>query len=40
MFKKLLLAVGLGGLVYWFRNKRGNPDEFTFTEVPPDRPGE
>ena len=35
--KKLLIAAGLGGLVYWFKQKRGNSDEFTFTEIPPDR---
>ena len=40
MFKKLLIAAGLGGLIYWLANKRGNTDEFTFTEVPPNRPGD
>ena len=35
--KKLLIAAGLGGLVYWFKQKRGSSDEFTFTEIPPDR---
>lgn len=35
MLKKLLIAAGLGGLIYWFTSKRGNDDEFTFTEVPP-----
>jgi hypothetical protein len=40
VFKKLLIAVGLSGLIYWFAKKRGNDDEFTFTEVPPDRPGD
>lgn len=35
--KKLLIAAGLGGLVYWFTQKRGHSDEFTFTEIPPDR---
>jgi hypothetical protein len=35
--KKLLIAAGLGGLVYWFTQKRGSSDEFTFTEIPPDR---
>ena len=35
--KKLLIAIGLGGLVYWFTQKRGSSDEFTFTEIPPDR---
>jgi hypothetical protein len=36
--KKLLIAAGLGGLVYWFTQKRGTNDEFEFTEIPPDRP--
>lgn len=36
MFKKMLIAVGLGGAIYWFARKRGERDEFTFTEVPPD----
>jgi hypothetical protein len=40
VLKKLLIAAGLGGLVYWFTNSRGNKDEFTFTEVPRDRPGD
>jgi hypothetical protein len=40
VFKKLLIAAGLGGLVYWLTSKRGNKDEFTFTEVPPNRPGD
>ena len=35
--KKLLIAAGLGGLVYWFTQKRASSDEFTFTEIPPDR---
>ena len=38
--KKLLIAAGLGGLIYWFTQKRGNSDEFTFTEIPPDRPSD
>jgi hypothetical protein len=38
VFKKLLIAVGLSGLIYWFAKKRGKDDEFTFTEVPPDQP--
>lgn len=36
--KKFLIAAGLGGLVYWFTQKRGTNDEFTFTEIPPDPP--
>ncbi len=36
--KKILIAIGLGGLVYWLTQKRGNNDEFKFTEIPPDRP--
>ncbi len=40
MFKKLLIAVGLSGLIYWVAKKRGKDDEFTFTEVPPDHPGD
>ncbi len=39
MLKKLLIAVGLGGLAYWVTRKRGAKDEFTFTEVPPDGHG-
>lgn len=35
--KKLLIAAGLGSLVYWFTQKRGSGDEFTFTELPADR---
>lgn len=38
MFKKLLIAVGLSALVYWFTRRRSEQDEFTFTEVPPDEP--
>lgn len=40
MFKKLLIAAGLSALVYWWAKKRGHDDEFTFTEVPPDGPGD
>lgn len=40
MFKKLLIAVGLSGLIYWFAKKRGSDDEFTFTEVPPEPPAD
>ena len=29
--KKFLIAAGLGGLVYWFTQKRGTNDEFTFS---------
>lgn len=35
--KKLLIAMGLGGVVYWFAKKRGANDEFQFSEYPPDR---
>lgn len=34
--KKLLIALGLGGVAYWFTRKRGADDEFQFTEYPPD----
>jgi hypothetical protein len=35
--KKLLVLLGLGGLAYWFAKDRlgGEPDEFVFTEAPP-----
>lgn len=36
--KRLLVAAGLGGVVYWFTRQRGQNDEFTFTEIPPDPP--
>jgi hypothetical protein len=39
VFKKLLIAVGLGSAVYWFAKKRGHKDEFTFTEYPNDGSG-
>ena len=35
--KRLLIAAGLGGLVYWFTRGRAGRDEFQFTELPPDR---
>jgi hypothetical protein len=38
MFKKILVVVGLGGLLYWIARERlgGSADEFAFTEIPPD----
>ena len=35
-FIKILALVGIGAIVYWFVRERlgGEPDEFTFTEVP------
>jgi hypothetical protein len=32
--KKLLVVLGISGLVYWFARSRAVDDEFTFTEVP------
>ena len=40
MFKKLLIAVGLAGVAYWFAQRFGRrDDEFTFTEYPNDGSG-
>lgn len=39
MFKKLLLvAAAIGAVAYAIFRKNTKDDEFTFTELPPDRP--
>ena len=39
--KKLLVLLVLAGLAYWLVKDRlgGEPDEFVFTEAPPDAEG-